>query len=49
MTEKNTLPPKPISDEDFARRDEDLGQKLDDLEKETLEKKPKPPGVGAMF
>ncbi|MBA3810329.1 MAG: hypothetical protein H0X27_01555 [Caulobacteraceae bacterium] len=49
MTDKDPPPANPISDEEFAKRDARLTEKLDDLEKEALEKKPKPPGVGAMF
>lgn len=36
-------------DDDFERRDGELGREIDDLENRTRDKTPKPPGVGAMF
>ncbi len=41
--------PDATPDDEFKRRDEALTRALDKLEKEALEKTPKPPGVGAMF
>ena len=51
MTEK---PPtedceKPISKEEFDKRDEALTDALDKLEKEALPPKPKPEPIGGMF
>ena len=51
MTEKLPVEnsEKPISKEEFDKRDEALTEVLDKLEKEALPPKPKPEPIGGMF
>jgi hypothetical protein len=42
-------PDKPISKEEFDRRDKELTEALDKLEKEALPPKPAPAPIGSMF
>ena len=43
------VPRKPLSQEEFERRDDALTKKIDDLETEAFPRKPQPPPVGGMF
>ena len=40
---------KPISQDEFARRDHALTEALDDLEKDVFPARPKPAPIGGMF
>ena len=49
MTSEKSPAEKPISQDEFDRREDALTEDLDDLEKQVFPEKPKPAPIGGMF